>query len=105
MHLLYIRANNAELPIDLILKLFDHTVLPILTYGSEIFGFENIDILERVHNNFLRKITKARKSTPISFLYGELGRHPIAINIKTRMISFWCRTLQGERTENITSDL
>jgi hypothetical protein len=96
MHLLYIRANNAELPIDLILKLFDHTVLPILTYGSEIFGFENIDILERVHNNFLRKITKARKSTPISFLYGELGRHPIAINIKTRMISFWCRTLQGK---------
>ena len=51
MHLLYTRANNADMSIDLTLKLFDHTVLPILTYGSEIFGFENIDILEKIHSN------------------------------------------------------
>ncbi len=88
MHLLYSRANNTDLPIDLTLKLFDHTVLPILIYGSEIFGYENIEILEKVHNNFLRKITNARKSTPMAFLYGELGRYPIAINIKCQTMSF-----------------
>ncbi len=96
MHLLYSRANNADLPIDLTLKLFDHTVLPILIYGSEIFGYENIEILEKVHNNFLRKITNARKSTPMAFLYGELGRYPIAINIKCKMISFWNKLLTGK---------
>ena len=81
MYLLFTKSHNADLPIDLIIKLFDHTVLPILMYGSEIYGFENIDIIEKVHNNFLRKITKARKSTPMYMIYGELGRHPLSINI------------------------
>jgi hypothetical protein len=96
MHLLFTKANNADLPIDLLIKLFDHTVLPILTYGSEIFGYENIEMLEKIHNNFLRKITKARKSTPMSFIYGELGRYPISIIVKSRMIAYWNRLITGK---------
>lgn len=96
LHLLFTRINNANLPTDLIIKLFDHTVVPILTYGSEIFGFENLEILEKVHNYFLRRLTKARKSTPIAFLHGELGRYPMSVIIKSRMISFWIRLITGK---------
>ena len=96
MHFLFVKINNAKLPLDLALKLFDHTVLPILTYGSEIFGYENLEIIERVHNNFLRKITNSRKSTPMSFLYGELGRYPISVIIESRMIAFWNRLVSGK---------
>ena len=99
MYLLFCRTNNLNLPVDLQLKLFDHTVLPILTYSCEIWGFENIDMLEKVHTDFLRKITKSRKSTPLYMLYAELGRHPIEITIKTRMIGFWNRLLTGKITK------
>ena len=93
---LYKKSNNSDLPLDLVIKLFDHTVLPILTYGTEIFGFENLDLLEKVHNDFLRHISKARKSTPLYMLMGEFGRYPINIIIKTRIISFWNRLITGK---------
>lgn len=99
LHLLYSRVSNADLPIDLILKLFDNTVMPILLYGAEVYGYEDLTILERVHCNFLRKITKARKSTPLNFLYGELGRFPISITIYSRMIKFWSNIITGKQTK------
>ncbi len=61
MHFLYTKIYNLDLPIDLQLKLFD----PILTYGCEVWGFEPLSIIEKVQNNFLRRITRTRKSTPI----------------------------------------
>ena len=91
MHLLFIRANNLDLPLDLQLKLFDNTVLPILTYGSEVWGYESLALLERIHTDFLRRITKCRKSTPKYMLYAELGRYLIEITIPQRIIIFWTR--------------
>lgn len=64
MSLLFTRINNLDLPLDLQLKLFDHTVLPILTYSSEVWGYENLDLIEKVQNDFLRKITLAKKVLP-----------------------------------------
>ena len=96
---LYKKSNNSDLPLDLVIKLFDHTVLPILTYGTEIFGFEHLDLLEKVHNDFLRHISKARKSTPLYMLMGEFGRYPINIIIKTRIISFWNRLIIGKTSK------
>ena len=60
---------------------------------------ENIDILERIHAEFLRRITKTRKSTPHYMLYAELGRTTIDITIKARMIGFWYRIVTGKETK------
>ncbi len=36
------------------LELFDKMVKPILLYGSEIWGFGNNDIIERVHLKYIK---------------------------------------------------
>ena len=53
-------------------------------------------MIENVHKEFLRKLTGARKSTPLYMLYGELGRYPLEIIIKTRMVSFWNKSIMGK---------
>ena len=89
MHLLYKRINNLQIPIDLQIQLFSHTILPSLLYGYKIWGFHNTNLIENVQNQFLRTITKLRKSTPIYMIYAELGITPVDIHIKSCMIGFW----------------
>ena len=61
MHLLYKRIRNLNLPIDLQIQLFEHTILPIALYGCEIWAFENTDIIEKLQNVFFRYITNSKK--------------------------------------------
>ena len=60
MHLLYKRIRNLNLPLDLQLQLFEHTVLPIALYGCEIWAYENTKIIEKLQNEFLRYITNSK---------------------------------------------
>ena len=99
LHLLYKRINNLHIPIDLQLHLFDHTVLPILLYGCEVWGFSDLNMIDVVHNQFLRNITKLRKSTPVYMLYAELGRVPIELHVKMRMINYWINLINGPETK------
>lgn len=99
MILLFTRINNLDIPLDLQLKVFDHTVLPILTYACEIWGYESLEMIEKVQNDFLRKITLSKKSTPLYMLYGELGRYPLEIIVKSRMVGFWNRVVHGKETK------
>ena len=84
MYLLYRHIYNLNLPIDLQLKLFDNTLVPILTLSSELWGFKNLNEVEKLQVTFLHKITKSRKSTHAHMLYEELGRYPLYIIIKCK---------------------
>ena len=55
------RINDLDLPYDLQLDVFNRTVKPILLYGSEIWGFGNCKIIERVHLRFIKYIFKIKK--------------------------------------------
>ena len=81
------------------MDLFDKIVLPILLYGSEIWGFENLDILERVHLKFCKLILHLKQTTPSFIVYAELGRHPIHIDVKIRMLNFLCKLINDKESK------
>ena len=99
LFLLYSRMNNLNLPVDLQIKLFDHTVLPIMAYSCEIFRFENVQILERIHTELLRRITKTKKVHSTIYALRRAGALSRRIIIKSRMVSFWNRLLTGKHTK------
>ena len=75
---------------------FDTRILPIITYGCEIWGYENNKQLEKLHLQYCRNILGVRTTTPNFMTYGELGRTPIDICIKLRIVNFWNRLISNE---------
>ena len=69
--------------------MFDTLILPILTYGYEVWGYENTKQLEKLHLQFCRNILGVRTTTQNTMTYGELGRIPIDICIKSSIVNFW----------------
>ena len=55
---------------------------PILTYSADIWGFENKNIIEKIHLKFRKKISGVKTSTPNLMVYGEPGRYPMELQIK-----------------------
>ena len=89
------KCNILELPLDTQLELFDTMVVPIMTYGCEVWGNKNNEILEKLQLRFYRYILKVKNGTPNCMLYGELGRYPIDIIIKCRLIAYWHKLVTG----------
>ena len=91
------RLHN--LSIQCQLELFDRIIQPILLYGCEVWGFSNNAIVERVHLKFCKLLLHLKPPTPDFMIYGELGRYPMDIQIKTRMISYWSNLINGKQTK------
>jgi hypothetical protein len=58
------RVHNVSVSCHL--DLFDKRIIPMLTKGSEIWRYENIDILEKVHVNICKMLLNLKTSTPIN---------------------------------------
>ena len=74
MYSLLSKSYSLDLPIDILLELFDQLVIPVLLYGSEVWGFEVIRNLEVFHMKFCKQILKLNRSTANCMVLGELGR-------------------------------
>jgi hypothetical protein len=83
------------LSVKIQLDLFVKMVKPILLYGCEVWGFSYNDKIEKVHLKFCKLLLHLKSSTPSYMIYGgELGRYPLEIDIKGRIISFWAKLLE-----------
>ena len=78
------------------LKLFDTMILPVLTYGSEVWGFHAAPDIERVHLKFMKRILGVRPQTTNVAIYGELGRVPLNVIRKKRILKYWFKIIKSE---------
>ena len=93
---LMIKVRQLNLSVEVFIELFERLIIPILLYGSEIWGYGNIKQLQVMANNFMRKMLKLHKSTPVCMLIGELGLKNISEYIENRMLNFWCNIATGD---------
>ena len=97
------KRSELNLDIETMFKLFDICVLPIAIYGSEVWGFENLQAVERLHLKFCKLLLSLKKSTCSAMVYGETGRFPVSVVVYERMFGFWYR-LSHSKMEKL-SDL
>ncbi len=91
------KCRKFYLLIDLQFELFDAMALPIITYGCEIWGYRVMKDKKNVHVTFFKHILNVRKTACNAMVYGELGKYPISVHIKSRMVNYWCRLINGKR--------
>ena len=90
------RIRQLDLNFEVSIELFERLIIPILLYGSEIWGYENEKQIQTMYNKALRKFLRLHKSTSICMMYGELGLKEISEHIENRMINFWFNIATGE---------
>ena len=97
MYSLIQKGRRLNLPTDVMLKLFDMCVEPILLYDCEVWGYENVDILEKVHTKICKFIFGVSKFSHNMPIYGELGRYPLTGTIKERMVWYWTKLSKSSK--------
>ena len=51
--------------------------------------------VERVHLSFCKRVLHVKRSTVNYFIYGELGRFPLQITSKIRILKYWIKIITG----------
>ena len=82
------------------LKLFDASVKPILTFGSDIWGLNSAaqDKIDVFHRTFLKHLLCVKTSTCNSFVYGETGCFPLSIDLSAFTYRFFHRLINLPKT-------
>ena len=93
------RTKQLSLTFEVSIELFERLIVPILLYGSEIWGYEDPKHLQTTFNNIMRKFLRLHKTTPMCMINGELGLKEISEYIENRMINVWCNTATGEESK------
>ena len=96
------KTRKLQLYIQTQIDLFHKLVLPVISYGSEIWAYEDLSKIDSFHLKFLRFILVLNKGTPIPMIYGETGEYPISIILKGKLIGYFAK-LQDKTKMTLSS--
>ena len=90
------------LSVEMQCDLYEKLVVPVLLYGTEVWGLRNTELIEKFERKFLKMVLKINKYTANCMAYGELGKHRARVTIQTRLLNFWTR-LEGGNRQKLSS--
>jgi hypothetical protein len=78
---------------EMLWTLFDHMVLPILTYGSQIWGCDTVKCIEQVQDKYCKYLLKLPNQAVNVAVRGECGRLPVKVTATLYVLKYWCTLL------------
>ena len=96
MHNLNRLFQNITLSDNEKFKLFDCLVGSVLSYACEVWGVHGAADIERIHTRFCRSLLGVKKSTNLSALYCELGRKPLIVFRRIRILKYWSKIIHTD---------
>ena len=90
------KIKKLHIPLDISIELFNQLVVPVLTYGCEVWGAQDFNCLEILQRKFIKTILGVNRFTPTAMIYGETGVYPIAHTVNMRMINYYMRIVNGK---------
>ena len=90
--LLQILKNVGTLPVNVLFKIFDSKLKPILLFGNELWGTSSCKVIEQFHIKFCRYVlgvSVSSKSIPHCAIRGELGRYSLLVNSLVNCVKYW----------------
>ena len=102
------RIKLSKLPKRLAVKVFNSQIVPILTYGSEVWGpYLNYDFLEwdkskieQVQTQYLKRVLGCNIHTSNIMARGEIGARPLLVGIIKKVLLYHSKII--ERDSDIT---
>ena len=85
--------NKCDYSFKTACEIFDKCILPILTYGSEVWGPYANELIECVHNKFCKLQLGVGASTPTPAVLGECGRDRIYVSCVIKCIKYWLKLI------------
>ena len=75
-------------------KLFDACIMPILCYGSEVWGVSYCKNIENFQAKVCRWFLKVGRNVSSCMALGECGRLPLQFNYTSRAVKYWCKLIR-----------
>ena len=79
----------------ILFKIFDSCVMPILNYGSEVWGFHEGKDVDKVYHDFCKYVAGLPTNAPNLAARGEFGRKRLIFYRYNRVIKYWSKLLNN----------
>ena len=86
-----------RIPISMGTEMFNTCITPILLYCSQVWGYRNTYVLDKVFLGYLKQMLGVRITTSNCATYSETRVLPFSVSCQYNMVKYWIKLVNGDR--------